>query len=128
MAILLHAIERGALAAACSGNDMDRLAIALRGDEVVKGVDLGVEHVEKGLTTHAVLADGDGLARGHRFVEVNAVRTAVLLVIGGLAAALARWRPAYASGSELGGLTATRCVGSGRRRRADQKSDNKHDD
>src|SRR6476660_7434359 len=121
MAILLHAIERGALAAACSGNDMDRLAIALRGDEVVKGVDLGVEHVEKGLTTDAILACGDGLARGHRFVEVNAVRTAVLLVTGSVASALAHCRPADASGSELGGLTAIRCLGAGRSRRADQK-------
>ena len=75
---------------------MDRLATALRRDEVVKGVDLGVEHVERGLTTDAVLAGGDGLARRHRFVEVNAVSTAVLLVIGSVAAALAHCRPADA--------------------------------
>ena len=87
---------------------MDRLATALRRDEVVKGVDFGVEHVERGLTTDAILAGGDGLARRHRFVEVTAVSTAVLLVIGSVAAALAHCRPADASGSELGGCNSMR--------------------
>jgi hypothetical protein len=38
-------------------------AAALRGDQVVEGVDLGVEHPEIPLTIDAVIADGGGLAR-----------------------------------------------------------------
>src|ERR1700750_409681 len=98
---------------------MDRSANALPGDEVVEGVDLGVEHVEKGLMTDAIPAGGDGMSHGHGFVEVDAVRTAVLLAVGGVAAALANCRPANASGSNLGGWTTIRCVGSGRDRRPD---------
>jgi hypothetical protein len=37
-------------------------AAALRRKQVVKGVDLGVEHLESSLAIDAVLADGDGLA------------------------------------------------------------------
>ena len=47
MLLSLHAIERGLLPQLVL-NDVDRLATALRRDEVVKGVDLGVEHVERG--------------------------------------------------------------------------------
>ena len=102
---------------------MDDLATALRRDEVVKGVDLGVEHVENGLTADPVLAGGSGLARHYCLVEMKAVGTAALLGIGSVDAALAHRRPAHASGSELGGLTAIQGVGSGRDRRLDQKSD-----
>src|SRR5438067_13861185 len=86
---------------------MDRSASVLRRDEIVEGVDLGVERVENGLTTDTVFAGGDGLARRRRLVEVNAVRAAGLLVIGRIDAALAHCRPAHASGSNLSGLAAT---------------------
>ena len=51
---------------------MDRSLAALRCDQIVEGVDLGVEHVENGLMTNAVFAGGGGLARRHSFVEMNA--------------------------------------------------------
>ena len=57
---------------------MDRLALALCRDEVVKGVDLGVEHVEKGLTTDAILAGERLVARLSRQVHCSEARAPAL--------------------------------------------------
>src|SRR5262249_742843 len=89
------------------------LSAALRGNEAVEGVNLGVEQIEIPLAVDAVLADGGGLARRHRIVEMNAVGTASLLVLGRVHAALARRRPTDARGSKIRDLRATRCVGLG---------------
>jgi hypothetical protein len=73
---------------------VDALAAALRGNQVVEGINLGVEQIEIPLAASAVHADQGGLARRHRIVEMNAIGTAFLLVLGSLAAALPRRRPA----------------------------------
>ena len=77
------------------------LPAALRCDQVVKGVDLGVEQIEIPLTVAAVLADRRGLPRRHRIVEMNSPCTALLLVVSRVDAALTRGGPANASGSEF---------------------------
>src|SRR5262245_928806 len=77
------------------------LPAALRGNEVVESVDLDVELSEVALTVDAVLADGGGLARRHRIVEMIAVGTAFLLVLGSVAAALARRRPTNTRGGKI---------------------------
>src|SRR5262249_61804265 len=77
------------------------LPAALRCDQVVKGVDLGVEQIEIPLTVDAVLADRRGLPHRHRIVEMNAPSTAPLLVLSRVEAALTRSPPSKASGSKI---------------------------
>jgi hypothetical protein len=104
------------------------LAAALRSDEVVKGVDLGIEQLEGPLPVDAVSAEGGSLARGHRLEEIRAIGTATLLAVTRVDTAFAHCRPAKASRGEIGELTATRHFGPGSYRRIDQKSDSKNDD
>src|SRR5262249_44109235 len=104
------------------------LPAALRGNEAVEGVNLEIEQIEVLLAVDVVLADGGGLARRHRIVEMNAVGTASLLVLGRVHAALARCRPTDARGSKIRDLRATRCVGLGYCRQGEQKSDDKQRD
>src|ERR1700736_3821590 len=54
---------------------------ALGGDQVVKSVDLAVEHVEGPFTLDAVLADRCSLARLHRLEEMIAVGAAALIAM-----------------------------------------------
>src|SRR5262245_45000809 len=76
----------------------------------------------------AVIADGGGLARLHRLIEMIAEGTAALLVMGRVHAALARFRPTKASGSKLGDLPTIRRIDLGDCRRNDQNSDGKEND
>src|SRR3989442_14357540 len=74
-------------------------ADALFCDQVVERVDLGVEHFEVALAVGAVLAQGGGLARHHRLIEMVAVGPADLICVGG--ANLAHRRPARPRGGKL---------------------------
>jgi hypothetical protein len=103
-------------------------AAALRRNEVVKGVDLGVEHLESLLAVDAVLADRGGLARGHRLEKLNAVRSAAPVVMSSVHASLARNRPAIASGSDVEGLAAIRGFNVGDRYGNGQNCDEQHSD
>jgi hypothetical protein len=109
------------------GDEGSTAVAALRCDQVVEGINLGVEQVQIALMVPAIPADGDSLARHHRLVEMNAVGAAVLLVMATVDVALARRIPALPSGSELGGLATIRSAGPGGRRRADQKRGGKRD-
>src|SRR5260221_6061735 len=79
---------------------------ALGCNQVVERLDLSVQHVEIAFAAGAVLAQGGGLARLRRLVEMAAVGPADLARVGGVEPALAHPRPAHARGSKLGALTA----------------------
>src|SRR5439155_5973373 len=96
---------------------------ALRCNQVVERVYLSIEHVETALTVTVVLAQGSGLARLHRLVEMVAVGAAALPGIGRVEAGLAHRCPAQARGSKLGALAAGWCVRRGPCRRKHQKND-----
>src|ERR1700731_458498 len=104
------------------------LAAALRGDEVVKGVDLGVEQFEGPLPVDTVPAEGRSLARGHRLEEIRAIGATTLLIASRVERLLAYCRPAKASRGEIGELTATRHLGPGGYRGIDKKCEGKNDD
>src|SRR5262249_36517343 len=89
------------------------LPAALRGNEVVEGVNLEIEQIEVPLAVDFVLADGGGMARRHRIVEMHAVGTAFLLDLGSVDTALARRCPAKTRGRKIRDLSAIQCVGLG---------------
>jgi len=95
------------------------LAAALRRDEVVKGLDLGVEQLEGPLPVDTVPAEGRTLARGHRLEEIRAIGATTLVIVSRVDRLLAHCRPAKASRGEIGELTATRHFGPGGYRRID---------
>jgi hypothetical protein len=84
-------------------------------------VTAGDGEVKSALMVAATPADGGGLACHHRLVEMNAVGTAVPLVMTRVDVALAHHHPTLLDGGELGGLTAIRRTGPGGCRRADQE-------
>src|ERR1700730_11412419 len=112
----------------CRWSAYTPLAAALRRDEVVKRLDLGVEQLEGPLPVDAVSAEGGSLARGHRLEEIRAIGATTLLAVIRVGTAFARCRPAKASRGEIGELTATRHLAPGGYRWIDQKSDGKNDD
>ena len=82
------------------------LAAALRRDQAVKALDLGVQQLEGPLPVDTVSAEGRSLAHSHRFEEIRCIGATTLLIVSRVDRLLAHFRPAKASRGEIGELTA----------------------
>jgi hypothetical protein len=94
--------------AADSRIDCTSRTAALRRDQVIEGLDLGIKYLESPLTIDAILADGGSLARRDRLKKLIAEGTAALLIMSRIDNAPARDRPAAPRGRDFEDLTARR--------------------
>jgi hypothetical protein len=75
---------------------------AMRCNDIIERIDLGIKFLENPLTVVAILTEGDGLTRFRRLVKLNSERAAAIIALGGVRDFLVRacqWESAAVSSS-----------------------------
>src|SRR5262245_34798164 len=104
------------------------LATALRCDELVEGLDFGVEQREIALMVSAAGACRDGLAGRHRLIKLNSVSPTILVGKRRIKRISAHRLPAKTSGRELGRAAAIPRIRFRSGGRIEQESDERNND